>query len=536
MNAYQGLAGDAKKLYAFVYAGDMINQLFRKETIRVKIGETVVAIDDRISGQTKGSGNSEQATCVWQKGLSQSLVSSDHQVHKMLVDQGIARRVERDDKKSTEWFDFIAPSYLVKMARNEDDDRKTAKAVADYLDQLLNKTVVNIEKMLAPEPVAVYNDPIKTTNHYANEFIGLRQWYKEEIEPLDLHYVSGDKGNQPYVMSFELVAKVIDKAALCPHMQPKILVIECIEIACALVKMGYNPSQIHFTSTSEKKRNDVEEYGVWTIPAEKMINLYKKGNLKMKFNACIQNPPYEQGLHVDFVNLGAAVSDRVVAVHPSTPIINRKEGKRQDRDLELVANLDKFESSVDLYNGFELFSAEIEAPISVTYINKHKEQSGVILGGELVSMDRVCVAGAWANKFFDLISKNNLHSNNQCDGKFYVNQCWKRGGHGYENSDFYTMIPADKAPESSKTDKTGWLSWGFETEQEAQNFIAYCKTKFARFMLSLYKVNGNIHRGELVAVPWVDFTQTWDDEKLFKLFKVSKEDQAKINEFIPDYY
>ena len=53
---------------------------------------------------------------------------------------------------------------------------------------------------------------------------------------------------------------------------------------------------------------------------------------------------------------------------------------------------------------------------------------------------------------------------------------------------------------------------------------------------TMYKNNQNLAVGELSIIPWLDFTESWDDEKLFEKFDVSEELQKYIREFLPDYY
>jgi hypothetical protein len=62
------------------------------------------------------------------------------------------------------------------------------------------------------------------------------------------------------------------------------------------------------------------------------------------------------------------------------------------------------------------------------------------------------------------------------------------------------------------------------------------KTDFSRFCLAIYKTNSQLARGELALIPWLDFTASWDDEKLFEKFDVSQELQDYIRDFLPDYY
>jgi hypothetical protein len=74
------------------------------------------------------------------------------------------------------------------------------------------------------------------------------------------------------------------------------------------------------------------------------------------------------------------------------------------------------------------------------------------------------------------------------------------------------------------------------TEQEQDNFINYLKTDFARFCLSIIKNNANLGAGEMNLIPYLDFTEKWDDDKLFKYFNVDKETQNYIREFLPDHH
>ena len=37
-------------------------------------------------------------------------------------------------------------------------------------------------------------------------------------------------------------------------------------------------------------------------------------------------------------------------------------------------------------------------------------------------------------------------------------------------------------------------------------------------------------------IPWLDFTEEWDDDKLFKKFDISQELQDYIRDFLPDFH
>lgn len=59
------------------------------------------------------------------------------------------------------------------------------------------------------------------------------------------------------------------------------------------------------------------------------------------------------------------------------------------------------------------------------------------------------------------------------------------------------------------------------TEDEAKNLMGYLKTKFARFMHGLAKASHDASRITYRFVPVVCFSQQWDDEKLYKHFKLT---------------
>ena len=75
-------------------------------------------------------------------------------------------------------------------------------------------------------------------------------------------------------------------------------------------------------------------------------------------------------------------------------------------------------------------------------------------------------------------------------------------------------------------------TFGFSTESERDNFLAYLNTDFARFCLALLKNNSDLSVGNMEMIPWLDFTQAWDDEKLFAHFDINQETQDYIRSFV----
>jgi hypothetical protein len=78
----------------------------------------------------------------------------------------------------------------------------------------------------------------------------------------------------------------------------------------------------------------------------------------------------------------------------------------------------------------------------------------------------------------------------------------------------------------------------FNSEQEKTFFLSAIKTDFLRLCLSIIKINSNLNSGELSFVPWLDFTQEWDDDKLFSFFGYAKGHPIReyAKSFLPDYH
>lgn len=72
----------------------------------------------------------------------------------------------------------------------------------------------------------------------------------------------------------------------------------------------------------------------------------------------------------------------------------------------------------------------------------------------------------------------------------------------------------------------------FDTEEEAENCLAYLSTKFARFLLLQAISSINISKDKFRFVPMQDFTKKWDDESLYKKYELNEEEISFIEGMI----
>jgi len=70
------------------------------------------------------------------------------------------------------------------------------------------------------------------------------------------------------------------------------------------------------------------------------------------------------------------------------------------------------------------------------------------------------------------------------------------------------------------------------TKKQCENIITYISTKFFRYLVSLKKKTQNGPRSVYQFVPMQDFSESWTDEKLYKKYKLTKEEIEFIESMI----
>ena len=361
---------------------------------------------------------------------------------------------------------------------------------------------------------------------------------------------------------------MLDKTSLDDK---KILVLFNIEFLQVLVEeRKINPENIYYIADNDLeylsaiKIFKVQSYKLndFSVPALKKLI----AGIDMKFDLVFSNPPYNGNVDIKILNEIVDVADEFVIVHPSTWLMDLKGKKDLFQDFKKTFG-NRFKS-IELFNGNSIFNIDLFLPCSITHISKLRNQKiEVSFFGKLHDFKCVEDITKYEDKWYivkkfkteienyiqqngsvwDKISKNSTNSFVACPDKFLFQLPMGRGNcvTNVENKmikdDFYTLFSNSvKEIETKNLSSTVSFSSGnyyyFNTQQERTNFLNYLKSDFSRFCLSFGKLNKNIHRGEQELIPWLDFTEEWDDDKLFKKFDVSQELQDYIREFLPDYY
>jgi hypothetical protein len=362
-----------------------------------------------------------------------------------------------------------------------------------------------------------------------------------------------------------IVRKMLDKTSL---EDKKILVLFNIEFLQVLVEeRKINPENIYYIADNELeylsaiKIFKVQSYKLsdFSVPALKKLI----AGIDMKFDVVFSNPPYNGNIDIKILNEIIDIADEFVVVHPSTWLIDIKDKSKLYQDFKKL--ISKKLKSVEMFNGNPVFNIGLLVPVSITHIVQSSKSIDINNFGEKYTSENIFSITKFGQKWDELLLpfKTKIeHFIDNNNGSVWSNRIWQlkqqrvidetkfycqiasiRGGEERNKIDvmykgsFYNMINLDSASNKGirKLD-SGGATLEFSSEVELDNFINYLKTDFARFTLALLKNKSDLHRGELEIVPWLDFTEEWDDDKLFAKFDVSQELQDYIRDFMTDCY
>ena len=276
-----------------------------------------------------------------------------------------------------------------------------------------------------------------------------------------------------------------------------------------------------------------------------------------KFDVVMGNPPYQSYTHMKFINksINKLIDNGFLCfVHPSQQFLDIKQ-KTTTKDEELlISNVQKFNTVLYLINGNLLFDVEMFfTPLSITFLQKKLRNSEFLVidrQKDIIynypSIKEVNLLG-WSNEYQNLknkilnfVNKNgHIKSLSKREGDFYVGISEIRGHACKKNmfkSDFYTILPIESSILNEK--KSKHFNAGFDKYEEAECFQAYLKTKFARFCLSLFKINSTLAgtSSVLTSIPIVDFNTYHSDESLRNLFDIDDKEWDFVNSIIKKFY
>jgi hypothetical protein len=464
---------------------------------------------------------------------------------------------------------------------------KTAKGIWIYLEVVdswvcLTKTITNIlcpngvkkPRISEEQFVSKVERLIQHLNEEYNSMaIKLEQMMRDKKSRLvlfsELNAATADTSHQDRDTPEVIVRDMIDRVDDLEH--KTILVLYNCEIIEYLIHgKKLDPKSITYAadSGSDLEAKFVKEvYGVDYTLFDKDLVFFRTQFKGKKFDVAFSNPPYKDGVDLKILenllssNNVNSIAKEYVIVHPSTWMIDLK-GKTFQY-LNLKRRINGHLKCVKFFNSKPVFGVRLSVPGMITHIDFNKKHPDITVDflKDNFIVDNIHDITKFGKEwnyivkyFFNMIktytSDNNVWQHNVKhidDSKMY---CQLSAIMGDESNDpekiykdnIYTCVlkNSDIHKGVRKREKNSIPNliptFEFNSIIERDNFIEYLKTDFVRFCLCLFKSGKNLHRGEMGMIPWMDFTQSWDDEKLFNYFDVNKETQDYIKSFLPDYY
>lgn len=269
------------------------------------------------------------------------------------------------------------------------------------------------------------------------------------------------------------------------------------------------------------------------------------------YDIVVTNPPYNisaNQLHLKFLLLSFDISSRyILLVEPIAWLL----GEKKENYKKIFNKIQNTLKDLTILNINPIFNIQLFTPGGILLFDKN--HNGTIKVTNKLSSNRIDIYEniqnlnihgnikeyfSLKNKILDYCKMNSsLFDHAFSDGKYYVN-VGKIRAHIYTDRidllrkpDFYTFLPNDRKVETIKKQQY----FGFSEYHCAENFLFYIRTKFARFCLSIFKIDSHLECGQLKSVPWLDFSKKWDSNSLYEYFNISREEVKFIEEFIPDY-
>lgn len=134
----------------------------------------------------------------------------------------------------------------------------------------------------------------------------------------------------------------------------------------------------------------------------------------------------------------------------------------------------------------------------------------------------------YGNKFVGYTSQSNILKNKDLAFKWKI-YAPKAVGSGIIETDKINPF----VPENPSICTQTYIIYGpFDTELEAKNACEYMKTRFFHFLLGQLKNTQQMAPELFKLIPMLDFTESWDDKKLFKKYNLNNEEINLIEESV----
>ncbi len=389
----------------------------------------------------------------------------------------------------------------------------------------------------------------------------------------------GENNISPYMVN--RASKRLLKRAIGNLKDQSVLVFYTVEIASELERMGIQDVTVVTKDYDDNTRRFTEKFLGY-----KYYTLEEIKEMRKIFDIAIGNPPYKgqskfhQQMFNEAVDLVKPKTGQVIFIQPANVYVKKTEEIENksgiNHNLKMQYNIKKYKTSVEFVRPNDFFSETIRTGLAITHLLKRESTPNLdtvaYINGEtynnvkLGNINRTQmepthyeVIARLYNEFVDTNgSLEDILTSDPKIARFSIASI--RGNYSKpneaENTDWYTffsnkenkqvVLPAGHV-DMSRDGKTPKEQHGIpvndpnrpngDPDKNKEAIIHNLKLYSIRFGLSLRKFAVDVTRGGATRqVPLIDFYKKQNDEDVYKLIGITKEQQIEIKKVIPPYY
>ena len=296
----------------------------------------------------------------------------------------------------------------------------------------------------------------------------------------------------------------------------------------------------------------------------------------MKFDIIVANPPYKRGLHLEFLERSLELLNKnseIIFVHPAEWLVQKRFTSVSEYYYQIKDKLNKQTVSIEFINNpWRNNGADLYVPLCITHIKNNnvkkltfednrtigyddkmklipKDKENLLSLNEIVIYGDHKLSMSFLNKILKFPNKFKGKEKIK-NGNFYVNLS-SLNGNGKTTivcdgeiefrtiPNMYSLInstslevtskPQRAKPQSGKEIGNEKIWFSFKTLNEAQNCLDFInKSKIFRAFLVLIKIDQHAADSLLGILPWLNWHESWTDEKLSDLFQLNENEMKNI--------
>lgn len=194
------------------------------------------------------------------------------------------------------------------------------------------------------------------------------------------------------------------------------------------------------------------------------------------------------------------------------------------RSNKAISIIDKVISKTDK------FMTEMVSPIDTFGIPSKEKGHEEYQEGDIELIHSVGANSQGVSYISPSVVKKNHHLINKYKIKISI-LVPQNGEVGVRPENGYRSISTPQIIYPGQVDSFSYLNIGFfDTELEAENFRKFMNCKFPRFMMRVTYSSVHISNKNFAFVPLLDFHEEWNDARLYKMYDLSKDEIATIEE------